>query len=143
VGLPGLEPGTSSLSGTSGDAFKLLQRETPAQRPGESDRGCPLGTEFVPPLWHAGGTAGKHDVGSGVAAMVTSSAGRGPVQGDASLVVKPRTRRGSRSGAPEASATERDREPMGVQLGPHLVHTPSEPERSATVSSGASFAQVT
>jgi hypothetical protein len=39
----------------SRDAFMLLEREAPGRRQVASDRGCPLGTGFVRPMWHEGG----------------------------------------------------------------------------------------
>jgi hypothetical protein len=42
----------------SRDAFMQQEREAPAQRSDGSDRGCPLGTGVVRPMWHAAGTNG-------------------------------------------------------------------------------------
>jgi hypothetical protein len=58
----------------SRDAFKQQERETPAQRQGDSDRSCPLGTGLDRPMWHASGTAGEHDGGSGLAVTVPARA---------------------------------------------------------------------
>ena len=41
----------------SRDAFTLLDGRSPAHRWSKSDRGCPLGTGLVRPMWHADGTA--------------------------------------------------------------------------------------
>jgi hypothetical protein len=57
VGLGGVEPPTSSLSGTCAGMRSCWQRRRlPAHWWRGSDRGCPLGTEVVRPMWHAGGT---------------------------------------------------------------------------------------
>jgi hypothetical protein len=57
VGLGGLEPPTSSLSGTCAGMRSCWQRRRlPAHWWRGSDRGCPLGTVIDPPIWHAGGT---------------------------------------------------------------------------------------
>jgi hypothetical protein len=38
----------------------MLESATrPAQRPGGSDRDCPLDTVIDPPIWHANGTAAR------------------------------------------------------------------------------------
>ena len=59
VGLPGLEPGTSSLSGIfAGCVLAARARDGQLMGPAGSDRGCPLGTGVVRPMWHAGGTNG-------------------------------------------------------------------------------------
>jgi hypothetical protein len=56
----------------SRDAFKLAARETPAQRPDDSDRGCPLGTARDRPMWHASGTAGEDERGSDLSASASA-----------------------------------------------------------------------
>jgi hypothetical protein len=67
----------------SRDAFKLVEHEMRGQRQGDSDRGCPLRTGLARPMWHASGTAGEDEPGSGLAAMVTNSGdGRGPSPDD-------------------------------------------------------------
>jgi hypothetical protein len=39
----------------------LAERRLPAHGRRESDRGCPLGTVRIRPIWHAGGTAGEDE----------------------------------------------------------------------------------
>jgi hypothetical protein len=50
----------------SGNAFKLVEREAAAHRWGARDRGCPLDTKIARPMWHASGTVGEHERGSGL-----------------------------------------------------------------------------
>jgi hypothetical protein len=79
----------------SRDAFKLVERETPAQRPGESDRGCPLGTVLVPPLWHASGTAGEYGRRLSLEALGFSSGdGLGPSRATRASLARARRARG-------------------------------------------------
>jgi hypothetical protein len=65
VGLGGLEPPAASLSGLFAGCVQQLEGETPAQRRGGSDRGCPLGPWLtvrwgtrvarpIPTEWQAG-----------------------------------------------------------------------------------------
>ena len=39
----------------------LLDREAASLLVGELDRGCPLGTGLVRPMWHVGGTAADEE----------------------------------------------------------------------------------
>src|SRR4029453_14257307 len=48
----------------SRDAFKQLEGRPPGYRVREDDRGCPLDTGVVRPMWHAGGTAGEDQRGT-------------------------------------------------------------------------------
>jgi hypothetical protein len=54
-----LNLGPHPYQADSRDAFKLVERTWPAGGRGDSDRGCPLGTGVVRPMWHAGGTAAE------------------------------------------------------------------------------------
>ena len=74
----------------SRDALKQQEGETPAQRRGGSDRGCPLGTVVDRPMWHASGTAGENEVGSASPRRAQLGQWARPVLGDASLVGKGR-----------------------------------------------------
>ena len=58
MGLPGLEPGTSSLSGTFAGCVHAARARGASSTVGWSDLGCPLGTGVVRPIWHAAGTNG-------------------------------------------------------------------------------------
>ena len=48
-------PGPHPCQAHSRDAFKQLSERWPAHRPSDSDRGCPLSTVRVRPMWHTGG----------------------------------------------------------------------------------------
>jgi hypothetical protein len=58
-------------------ALPQVSAERPAQRPPPSDRDCPWDTARDRCLWHAGGTAGEHDVGANVTPTAPSSPRRG------------------------------------------------------------------
>jgi hypothetical protein len=46
----------------SRDALLLVRRGRPARRWRRCDRGCPLGTGVVRPMWHEGGTAAEEEL---------------------------------------------------------------------------------
>jgi hypothetical protein len=57
-------PWSASLSGIFARMRSCWKRDRwPAYRWGGVDRGCPLGTGIVRPVWHANGTDGNHQRG--------------------------------------------------------------------------------
>jgi hypothetical protein len=48
-----------------GMRFNLLEGETASSSAEDSDRGCPLGTGVVRPVWHANGMTGAERPGAG------------------------------------------------------------------------------
>jgi hypothetical protein len=75
VGLAGLEPAASSLSGIfAGMRSGCWSEGRPAHHRRGVDRGCPLDTGVVRPMWHASGTAGEDDCGSALAALAPARA---------------------------------------------------------------------
>jgi hypothetical protein len=64
-----------SFQAYSRDAFNLQEGVRARSSVSDSDRGCPLGTGVVRPMWHAGGTAGEEKIRADAAAMVTRTTG--------------------------------------------------------------------